>query len=70
MTPWTDDSGNEWTFTPGTNSAGEEIVTITGLDPAGPVEGTIVGNEIIVPDPSNPEKPTIGTISGWFLKAR
>ena len=63
MTPWTDDSGNEWTFTPGTNSVGEEIVTIGGLDPAGPVEGTVVGNEIIVPDPSNPENPKIGTIS-------
>ena len=63
LTPWTDDSGNEWTFTPGTNSVGEEIVTIGGLDPAGPVEGTVVGNEIIVPDPSNPENPKIGTIS-------
>ena len=63
LTPWTDGSGNEWTFTPGTNSAGEEIVTISGLDPAGPVEGIVVGNEIIVPDPSNPENPKIGTIS-------
>ena len=63
LTPWTDGSGNEWTFTPGTNSVGEEIVTISGLDPASPLEGTVVGNEIIVPDPSNPENPIIGTIS-------
>ena len=62
LTPWTDESGNEWSFVKGTNEAGEEIVTITGLD-ADAVNGVINGNEIIVPDPSDPENPRIGTIS-------
>ena len=38
-------------------------IRVKGLDPSGPVEGTINGNQIIVPDPSNPEFPKIGTIS-------
>ena len=63
LTPWTDESGNEWTFTKGTNAAGEEIVTITGLDATGAVDGVINGNVITVPDPTNPENPRIGTIS-------
>ena len=63
LTPWLDESGDEWVITQGTNAAGEDIVTVTGLDPAGAVEGTIVGNIITVPDPTNPENPRIGTIS-------
>ena len=63
LTPWLDDSGDEWTITQGTNAAGEDVVTVTGLDPAGAVEGTIVGNIITVPDPAQPENPRIGTIS-------
>ena len=63
LTPWTDASGTEWTITQGTNAAGEDIVTVTGLDPSGAVEGTIVGNIITVPDPAQPESPRIGTIS-------
>ena len=62
LTPWTDESGTEWTFVKGTNEAGEEIVTITGLD-ADAVNGVINGNEITVPDPTDPENPRIGTIS-------
>ena len=31
LTPWTTD-GEEWSFVPGTNAAGEEILTITGID--------------------------------------
>ena len=59
LSPWTN---NETGDTVTLEAGADGKVTITGLGDA-PMEGTIVGNTITVPDPNNPENPLIGTIS-------
>ena len=62
LTPWVNEPGDEVSIVKGKDRNGEEIVIILGLLPWF-VTGFINGNEIVVPDPNDPEYPIIGIIS-------